>query len=191
VPFYAELVTLLTKSDIRPYQDFWVLSTGPSNPYVNLCPKPRSRARYAGLLRWAYDRGIVADDNDIVVPPRGDRIYYYLNDRVQPQYAAWALRDLASSRWPRREWIRFLVISLIIWAPEFLGPASFSWSSFAIWIGAAVLFAALIPVRRHFARKRITNRPLPPAAGLQQVRTQRVTEETQPDPMQSFYAKRR
>ena len=58
--FYAELVTLLTKSDIRSYQDFWVLSTGPRNPHVNLCPKSEFDGRSGAasiLFRISYPVG--------------------------------------------------------------------------------------------------------------------------------------
>lgn len=115
-------------------------------------------------------------------PPRGDRVHYYITGTVPPQYQAWAEKDIESRNWTRREWIKVLIIGiLIIWLPS--GPPPFTWSSM-LWVGGvAILIFATMPWRRKAALRRIRQKPLgiPTTTG----------EKDQPDPMQSFYAKRR
>ena len=133
----------------------------------------------------------MASESEIAVPPTDERISYYMSGRVQPQYQDWAVKDVASPGWLRRQWIGFFVLALFAWSISALaGVHPFSWSRVAILGGVAVLFAATIPWRRKFALRQITKKPFsrPTSTSLPDAA---VRDEAQPDPMQSFYAKPR
>jgi hypothetical protein len=128
----------------------------------------------------------------VPVLPTGERISYYLTGRVSPEYREWARGDLVSPAWMRREWIRFVVLSLTIWGLGVMSGAPPFRLSFLVWVGAvALVFLATAPLRRKMALDRINERPLPqptPTGMATRRPASREPEET-PDPMQSFYAK--
>ena len=133
----------------------------------------------------------MASESEMAVPPRDERISYYMSGRVQPQYEDWAVKDVASPGWLRRQWMGFFVLALFAWTiSAAAGAHPFSWPRVAILGGVAVVFAATIPWRRKFALRQITKKPFsrPTSTGPQQAARR---DEAQPDPMKSFYAKPR
>lgn len=124
------------------------------------------------------------------IPPKGDRVYFYITGRIPTEYRRWAEEDIASATWTRREWIRiFLVLIVIRLVSIQAGSALFS-RSFLIASGFVVLiFQVTTSLRRQLALRRIRRTlPSPTATGSF---TDPDDSDQRPDPMQSFYAARR